>query len=289
VACWNANQAVIPTLTDPNTVILSDALNHASLIDAIRLSRPARKLIYKHADMAELRAGLESCERDQRKLIVTDGVFSMEGDLAPLPDILELARTHNAVVIMDDAHGTGVMGSTGRGTAEHFGVHGQVDITTSTLGKALGGAAGGYVAASAAVCDILAQRSRPHLFSNSLPPTVACSAQRAIEIIERDPSLVGRLHENVRTFRRRLTELGFQPLEGEGAIIPIIVGDTAFAIRLSDRLLAEGIFVTGFGFPVVPEGTARIRVQMSAALQQEHLDRALEAFQRVGREVGLLS
>jgi glycine C-acetyltransferase len=289
VACWNANQAVIPTLTDPNTVILSDALNHASLIDAIRLSRPARKLIYKHADMAELRAGLESCERDQRKLIVTDGVFSMEGDLAPLPDILELARTHNAVVIMDDAHGTGVMGSTGRGTAEHFGVHGQVDITTSTLGKALGGAAGGYVAASAAVCDILAQRSRPHLFSNSLPPTVACSAQRAIEIIERDPSLVGRLHENVRTFRRRLTDLGFQPLEGEGAIIPFIVGDTAFAIRLSDRLLAEGIFVTGFGFPVVPEGTARIRVQMSAALQQEHLDRALEAFQRVGREVGLLS
>jgi glycine C-acetyltransferase len=289
VACWNANQAVIPTLTDPNTVILSDALNHASLIDAIRLSRPARKLIYKHADMAELRAGLESCERDQRKLIVTDGVFSMEGDLAPLPDILELARTHNAVVIMDDAHGTGVMGSTSRGTAEHFGVHGQVDITTSTLGKALGGAAGGYVAASAAVCDILAQRSRPHLFSNSLPPTVACSAQRAIEIIERDPSLVGRLHENVRTFRRRLTDLGFQPLEGEGAIIPFIVGDTAFAIRLSDRLLAEGIFVTGFGFPVVPEGTARIRVQMSAALQQEHLDRALEAFQRVGREVGLLS
>jgi glycine C-acetyltransferase len=289
VACWNANQAVIPTLTDPNTVILSDALNHASLIDAIRLSRPARKVIYKHADMAELRAGLESCERDQRKLIVTDGVFSMEGDLAPLPDIVELARAHNAVVIMDDAHGTGVMGQSGRGTAEHFGLHGQVDITTSTLGKALGGAAGGYVAASAAVCDILAQRSRPHLFSNSLPPTVACSAQRAIEVIERDPSLVTRLHDNVRYFRRRLTEIGFQPLEGEGAIIPIIVGDTAFAIRISERLLAEGIFVTGFGFPVVPEGTARIRVQMSAALKTEHLERAYEAFQRVGREIGLLS
>jgi glycine C-acetyltransferase len=289
VACWNANQAVIPTLTDPNTVILSDALNHASLIDAIRLSRPARKVIYKHADMAELRAGLESCERDQRKLIVTDGVFSMEGDLAPLPDILELARAHNAVVIMDDAHGTGVMGQTGRGTAEHFGLHGQVDITTSTLGKALGGAAGGYVAASAAVCDILAQRSRPHLFSNSLPPTVACSAQRAIELLERDPSLVTRLHDNVRYFRRRLTEIGLSPLEGEGAIIPIIVGDTAFAIRISERLLSEGIFVTGFGFPVVPEGTARIRVQMSAALKTEHLERALEAFQRVGREVGLLT
>jgi glycine C-acetyltransferase len=289
VACWNANQAVIPTLTNPNTVILSDALNHASLIDAIRLSRPARKVIYKHADMAELRAGLESCERDQRKLIVTDGVFSMEGDLAPLPDIVELARAHNAVVIMDDAHGTGVMGQTGRGTAEHFGLHGQVDITTSTLGKALGGAAGGYVASSAAVCDILAQRSRPHLFSNSLPPTVACSAQRAIELLERDPSLVTRLHDNVRYFRRRLTEIGLSPLEGEGAIIPIIVGDTAFAIRISERLLSEGIFVTGFGFPVVPEGTARIRVQMSAALKTEHLERALEAFQRVGREVGLLT
>jgi glycine C-acetyltransferase len=239
--------------------------------------------------MAELRAGLESCERDQRKLIVTDGVFSMEGDLAPLPDIVELALAHNAVVIMDDAHGTGVMGQTGRGTAEHFGLHGQVDITTSTLGKALGGAAGGYVASSAAVCDILAQRSRPHLFSNSLPPTVACSAQRAIELLERDPSLVTRLHDNVRYFRRRLTEIGLSPLEGEGAIIPIIVGDTAFAIRISERLLSEGIFVTGFGFPVVPEGTARIRVQMSAALKTEHLERALEAFQRVGREVGLLT
>jgi glycine C-acetyltransferase len=289
VSCWNANQAVIPTLTDANTVILSDELNHASIIDAIRLSRPARKVIYKHSDMSELRAGLESCEAGQRKLIITDGVFSMEGDLARLPDILELARAHDAVVIIDDAHGTGVLGAGGRGVAEHFGVLGQVDILTGTLGKALGGAAGGYVAASAVVCDVLAQRSRPHLFSNSLPPTVACSSRKAIEVLEANPSLVDRLRENTRYFRRRLEEIGYKPLEGEAAIIPIIVGDTAFAIKISDRLLQEGIFVTGFGYPVVPEGTARIRVQMSAALQREHLDRALDAFQRVGREVGLVA
>jgi glycine C-acetyltransferase len=289
VSCWTANEAVIPTLTDANTVILSDALNHASIIDAIRLSRPDRKVIYKHSDMDELRAGLQSCEEDQRKLIITDGVFSMEGDLARLPDILELARSYNATVIVDDSHGTGVMGRTGRGVAEHFGVLGEVDILTGTLGKALGGAAGGFVASSGAVCDLLAQRARPQLFSNALPPTVACSARQAIRVLEQNPELVNRLRENTRYFRERLVEMGYKPLEGEAAIIPIIVGDTALAIRTSQRLLEEGVFVTGFGFPVVPEGTARIRVQMSAALQREHLDRAADAFQRVGREVGLLS
>jgi glycine C-acetyltransferase len=288
VSCWNANEAVIPTLTDANTVVLSDELNHASIIDALRLARPARKVIYKHSDMGELRAGLEACEPGQRKLIVTDGVFSMEGDLARVPDILELARAHNAAVMIDDSHGTGVMGHTGRGVAEQFGVLGEVDVLTSTLGKALGGAAGGFVASSAVVCDVLAQRSRPQLFSNALPPTVACSARRAIEVLEEDPTLVDRLRTNTQYFRQRLVEIGYQPLEGEAAIIPIIVGDTAFAIRISRRMLDEGVFVTGFGFPVVPEGTARIRVQMSAALTQEHLDRALDAFQRVGKEVGLL-
>jgi glycine C-acetyltransferase len=212
----------------------------------------------------------------------------MEGDLARLPDILELARAYNGIVMVDDAHGTGVMGAAGRGIAEHFGVLGEVDIITSTLGKALGGAAGGYVASSAAVCDVLAQRSRPHLFSNALPPTVACSSLKAIQVLEENPSLVERLRENTRYCRERLAAIGCKPLEGEGAIIPIIVGETAFAIRISERLLEDGIFVTGFGFPVVPEGTARIRVQMSAALKREHLDRAVEAFARVGREVGLL-
>ncbi|PWU24536.1 MAG: glycine C-acetyltransferase [Candidatus Rokuibacteriota bacterium] len=288
VSCWNANEAVVPTLTDENTVILSDELNHASIIDAVRLSRPARKAVYKHSSMAELRDALAACERGQRKLILTDGVFSMEGDLARLPDILELAREHDAVVLVDDSHGTGVLGETGRGLPEHFDVLGEVDVITSTLGKALGGAAGGFVAASEEVCDLLAQRSRPQLFSNALPPTVACSAKEAVRVLRREPELVARLRSVSARFRTRLREIGYEPLEGESAIIPIIVGQTSFAIRISERLLEEGVFVTGFGFPVVPEGTARIRVQMSAALEEEHLERALDAFARVGHELGLI-
>jgi glycine C-acetyltransferase len=281
VSCWNANEAVIPSLTDPSTVILTDELNHASIIDAIRLARPASKVIYPHSDMAALRDGLASAPRDARKLIVTDGVFSMEGDLAKLPDIVALARAHDAVVIVDDSHGVGVLGETGRGTVEHFGLLGEVDVITGTLGKALGGAAGGYVASSEAVCDLLAQRSRPQLFSNALPPTVACSALRAIELMLEGPALLERLRENTRVFRGLLAEAGYEPLEGEAAIVPIIVGETAEAIAMSQRLLDEGVFVTGFGYPVVPEGTARIRVQMSAALEREHLERAIEAFRRV--------
>ena len=270
-------------------MIISDELNHASIIDAVRLSKPERKAVYKHSDMGELRAALESCEKGQRKLVLTDGVFSMEGDLAKLPDILELAREHDAVVIVDDSHGVGVVGDTGRGVAEHFGVLGEVDVMTGTLGKALGGAAGGYVASSEEVCDLLAQRSRPQLFSNALPPTVAASARAAVRVMLAHPELVTKLHENTRWFRGALKEAGFSPLDGEAAIIPIIVGETARAIELSAKLLDRGVFVTGFGFPVVPEGTARIRVQMSAALEREHLERALEAFVEVGRESGLLS
>jgi glycine C-acetyltransferase len=288
VSCWNANEAAIPTLTDERTVIISDELNHASIIDAVRLARPARKVRYAHADMGELRDALRSCERDQRKLVVTDGVFSMEGDLARLPDILELARAHDATVVVDDSHGVGVVGKTGRGVAEHFGALGQVDVMTGTLGKALGGAAGGYVASSAEVCDLLAQRSRPQLFSNALPPTVACSARAAVGVLRARPDLVVKLRENTRWFRNALREEGFDPLDGEAAIIPIIVGETARAIELSQRLLDHGVFVTGFGHPVVPEGTARIRVQMSAALEPAHLERALAAFVEVGRESGLL-
>lgn len=288
VSCWNANEAAIPTLTDARTVIVSDELNHASIIDAVRLAKPERKLVYRHSDMGELREALRSCERGQRKLILTDGVFSMEGDLAKLPDILELARAHDAVVLVDDSHGVGVVGRTGRGVAEHFGVLGQVDVITGTLGKALGGAAGGYVAGSEEVCDLLAQRSRPQLFSNALPPTVACSARAAVKILLSRPDLVTKLRENTRWFRNALREAGFSPLDGEAAIIPIIVGETARAIDLSERLLERGVFVTGFGYPVVPEGTARIRVQMSAALEPSHLERALAAFVEVGRESGLL-
>ena len=281
VSCWNANEAVVPSLTDESTVILSDELNHASIVDAVRLSKPARKIVYAHSDLDELREGLASCEQGQRKLVLTDGVFSMEGDLARLPEILELARAHDATVLVDDSHGVGVMGATGRGVAEHFGVLGEVDAITGTLGKALGGAAGGYVAASAEVCDLLSQRSRPQLFSNALPPTVACSALAALQVLEREPELIDRLHANTDYFRGRLVELGYDPLPGEGAIIPIIVGETADAIRLSERLLEEGVFVTGFGYPVVPKGTARLRIQMSAAFTRELLDRALAAFERI--------
>jgi len=281
VSCWNANEAVIPTLTDDTTVILTDELNHASIIDAIRLSRPASKVIYPHSDMGALRDALVAAPSGSRKLIVTDGVFSMEGDLAKLPEIVELAGEHDAVVVVDDSHGVGVLGETGRGTVEHYGLLGEVDVITGTLGKALGGAAGGYVASSEEVCDLLAQRSRPQLFSNALPPTVACSALRAVELMLEQPELLTRLRERSSSFREMLAEAGYDPLDGEAAIIPIIVGETAQAIALSERLLDEGVFVTGFGFPVVPEGTARIRVQMSAALEPEHLERAIDAFRRL--------
>jgi len=287
-SCWNANEAVIPTLTDETTVLISDELNHASIVDAMRLAKPARKVVYAHSDMDELSAALRACEAGQRKIVVTDGVFSMEGDLARLPEIVELAREHDAVVIVDDSHGTGVMGAAGRGVAEHYGLLGEVDVITSTLGKALGGAAGGFVAASREVCDLLSQRSRPQLFSNAIPPPVACGALAAVRTLRSEPELVERLHASTATFRGQLAEAGFEPLPGEAAIIPIIVGETAFAIELSKKLLDEGVFVTGFGYPVVPEGTARIRVQMSAALEPEHLEGALAAFEKVGHEAGLL-
>jgi glycine C-acetyltransferase len=288
VSCWNANEAAIPSLTDDSTVILSDELNHASIIDAVRLARPARKAVYKHSDLDDLRTQLDLLERGQRALVITDGVFSMEGDLARLPEIVELAHAHEAVMVVDDSHGTGVMGETGRGVAEHYGLLGEVAVITSTLGKALGGAAGGFVAASEEVCDILAQRSRPQLFSNALPPTVGCSALEAVRVLRREPELVSKLRASTEVFRERLRALRFKPLDGEAAIVPIILGETAFAIRFSERLLEEGVFVTGFGFPVVPEGTARVRVQMSAAIEPEHIERALAAFEKVGRELDLI-
>jgi glycine C-acetyltransferase len=288
VSCWNANEAAIPSLTDDSTVILSDELNHASIIDAVRLAKPARKAVFKHSDMDDLRAQLESLEDGQRALVISDGVFSMEGDLARLPDLVELTRAHDATLVVDDSHGTGVMGETGRGVAEHFGLLGEVDVITSTLGKALGGAAGGFVAAREQVCDVLAQRSRPQLFSNALPPTVACSALEAVRVLRRELELVAKLHRQTAEFRDRLRQIGFRPLDGEAAIVPIIVGETAFAIRFSERLLEEGVFVTGFGYPVVPEGTARVRVQMSAAIEPQHIECALAAFEKVGRELEIV-
>ena len=285
VSCWTANEGVIPTVATAGNTVISDELNHASIIDGCRLAG-AKRLRYKHGDMADLEAKLRDAEGTA--FVVTDGVFSMEGSIAKLPEIVALAKTYDAVTIVDDSHGTGVMGKTGRGTIEHFGLEGQVDILTGTLGKALGGAAGGFVAGSKALVDTLVQRSRTQLFSNALPATVACSALKAIELLETQPSLVETQRANTAYFRDGLKRLGFTPLEGPSAIVPIIVGETAFAIAMSDRLLKEGVFVTGFGFPVVPEGTARIRVQISSALTREELDRALTAFEKVGRELGVI-
>jgi len=287
VSCWNANTGAIPVLAGEGDVIISDALNHASIIDGVRLSK-ARRLVYKHADMDDLEQRLRSSQDAGTRLIITDGVFSMEGDLAPLREIVELAHRYNAVTLLDDSHGTGVMGKGGRGLPEHFDLLGQVDVITGTLGKALGGAAGGFVASSTQVIEMLIQSSRPQIFSNALPATIAASALKAVEVLEANPSLVKKLHDNAAYLRKGLGERGFKPLEAPSAIIPILVGETSFAISMSEKLLAEGIFVTGFGYPVVPEGAARLRVQASAALEQEDIDRALEAFSKVGTELGIL-
>lgn len=291
VSCWNANEGLTPTLLGPDDVVISDELNHASIIDAIRLAKSIGKCqsaVYKHSDMADLEEKLQARRRARSRLIFTDGVFSMEGDIANLPDILELAHEYDAMVAVDDSHGTGVLGKTGRGTPEHHGVLGEVDIVTSTLGKALGGAAGGFVASFAALCDYLTQRSRPQLFSNALPCTVAGSALAAVRYLRSHPDRVTNLHENAKYFRDRLKALGFNPLEGETPIIPVILGETAKAIQMSNMLLDQGFFVTGFGYPVVPKGTARVRCQISAAHTRDDLDSALEAFQRVGQKLGLV-
>jgi len=290
-SCWNANEGLCPTLLGEQDVVISDQLNHASIIDSVRLARTITKCqtaVYRHSDMTDLEAKLEEHRGARTRLVFTDGVFSMEGDIAKLPDILELARRHDAVVAVDDSHATGVLGKTGRGTAEHTGVFGEVDIITSTLGKALGGAAGGFTAAPAALCDYLAQRSRPQLFSNALPPTVAGSALAAVQVLERHPERVTRLHENARWFRAALGEAGFKPLPGDTPIIPVILGETSRAIWMSELLLDEGVFVTGFGYPVVPQGHARVRCQVSAGHTREHLDMALEAFRKVGKKLGVI-
>ena len=291
VSCWNANEGLVATLLGEQDIVISDQLNHASIIDAIRLAKSITKCqtaVYRHSDMADLEDKLRAAKDSRLKLIFTDGVFSMEGDIAKLPDIVTLARRYGAVVAMDDSHGTGVLGRSGRGTAEHYGMLGQVDIITSTLGKALGGAAGGFTAGPRPLADYLTQRSRPQLFSNALPPTVAGSALAAVRQVEHHPELVTRLHENARYFRERLRALGFKPLEGDTPIVPVILGETAKAIEMSELLLAEGVFVTGFGYPVVPQGHARIRCQLSAAHTRDDLDFALAAFKRVGAKLGLL-
>ncbi|MGH7738114.1 MAG: glycine C-acetyltransferase [Candidatus Tyrphobacter sp.] len=289
VSCWNANTGLFPTICDQGSAIVSDELNHASIIDGVRLASKARRERFRHSDMADLEAKLQAVGDAFPIVVATDGVFSMEGGLARIPEIVALAKRYGAIVVVDDSHGTGVMGATGRGTVEFYGLTGEVDVITGTLGKALGGAAGGFIAASGALVDTMVQRSRPQLFSNALPATVACSALAAVDYLDAHPELVARLHENVAYFRAGLMALGYKPLDGRSAIVPIVVGETAFAIAMSDRLLEHGVFVTGFGYPVVPEGTARVRVQMNAKLTKEELDRALDAFRAVGRDLKLIA
>jgi len=292
VSCWNANEGLCPTVLSEPDVVISDQLNHASIIDSTRLAKAITKCqtaVYKHSDMADLEEKLKAAGRARRKLIFTDGIFSMEGDIAKLPDLAALARKYDAVLAVDDSHATGVLGKGGRGTAEHYGMLGQIDVITSTLGKALGGAAGGFIAGPLALTDYLTQRSRPQLFSNALPPTVAASALASVRYVEAHPELVSRLHANARYFREQLLSLGFKPLAGETPIVPVILGETAKAIHMSELLLAEAVFVTGFGYPVVPQGHARVRCQLSAAHTREQLAQAVTAFEKVGRELGVIA
>ena len=291
VSAWNANEGLTATVAEEGDFIVSDALNHASIIDSMRLAKAISKCttaVFKHGDMDDLRAKLAGATGAKRRMIWTDGIFSMEGAIAKLPDILQIARDTNSIVCVDDSHATGVLGKTGRGTAEHFGLLGEVDVITSTLGKALGGAAGGFVAGPGVLADYLTQRSRPQLFSNALPPTVAASSLAAVRYLERHPDRVQKLRDNTTYFREQITEAGFKPLAGETPIIPIIVGETAAAIRMSDMLLDEGVFVTGFGYPVVPQGQARVRCQISAGHSREDLDRAVSAFKKVGKALGVV-
>jgi len=295
VSCWTATEALFPTLCEPGDLILSDELNHACIIDAMRLCTQIKKgthrTVYKHSDMDSLRARLketrDNTDFDGLIWVITDGVFSMEGDIANMADIRQLCDEFGAIFTVDDSHGTGVMGETGRGTHEYCGLAGSdVDFFTGTLGKALGGAAGGYVAGTQQGIDMLVQRGRPTLFSNALPVTVACSANEAIRVLMEEPQRVEQLRENVRIAREGIRNAGFEVLESPTAICPIIVGDTAKAIALSNRLLEMGVYVIGFGYPVVPEGTARLRVQISAAHSREDLDKLVSSLAQLKSEVG---
>ncbi|MEQ8769190.1 MAG: aminotransferase class I/II-fold pyridoxal phosphate-dependent enzyme [Phycisphaerales bacterium] len=289
VSCWTASEALFPTCCEAGDIIVSDALNHACIIDSMRLTpvikRGVHKAVYQHSDMDDLRAKLQAAKDNPdvsgQIWVVTDGVFSMEGDIADLPAMRALCDEFGAMLVVDDSHGHGVMGLTGRGTHEHYDMLGQIDAFTGTLGKALGGGAGGFIASSRKLIDLITQRGRPTLFSNALPATVACSANKAIEIVRREPERVAKLRTNVATARAKIKDAGFDVLESPTAICPIIIGDTAEAIRMSGRLLELGVFVIGFGYPVVPEGTARLRIQMSAAHTDEHIETLVEALQKL--------
>jgi glycine C-acetyltransferase len=298
-SCFAANEGFFASLVNEKLgtdsykdVLYSDRLNHASIIDGQRLCRNevVDKKIYNHADMADLERLLEEdADKDYRfRIIASDGVFSMEGDLAPLDRIVELGRKYNAMVFVDDSHAVGVCGSRGRGTPEAKGTLGRIDVLTGTLGKAIGGAAGGYIGGTKEMVSYLRQKSRPYTFSNSLPPPIVFGAMAAFDLLTKDRSLVARLHENTTYFRREIKSLGFTILEGDHPIVPIMLGEAAIAQRMSAALLKEGVFIKGLWYPVVPKGEARLRAQISAALRKRDIDRALDSFQKVGRKMRVL-
>ena len=286
-SCFDANGGLFETILGPEDAVISDALNHASIIDGIRLSK-AQRFRYQHDDMQDLRAQLEAAADTRARLIVTDGVFSMDGTIADLPAICALAEEFDALTMIDDCHATGFLGKTGRGTHEYREVMGRIDIITGTLGKALGGASGGFTSGRREIVGWLRQRSRPYLFSNSVAPMIAAASIAVLDLLERDNSLAEQLHENARYFRGRMEERGFDLIPGEHPIIPVMLGDAKLATEMADRLLQRGIYVIGFSFPVVPEGRARIRTQMSAGLTRQHLDDAVDAFTAVGMELGVI-
>jgi glycine C-acetyltransferase len=286
-SCFDANGGLFETILDEQDAVISDALNHASIIDGIRLCK-ARRLRYANNDMSELEARLREARDCRTRLVVTDGVFSMDGSFANLERITQLAGEYGAIVAVDDSHAIGFIGPGGRGTPERSGVQDRIDIVTGTLGKALGGAAGGFTSGRKEIIAWLRQRSRPYLFSNTLPPVVAATSIAVLDRLQGSATLRQRLQDNSVYFRRALTQLGFALLPGEHPIIPVMIGDATLATRMADGLLREGVYVIGFSFPVVPKGQARIRTQMSAAHTREDLERAVQAFAAVGRELGVI-
>ncbi len=301
-SCFAANEAFFTALMSNDfgtsgykDVIYSDALNHASIIDGIRLCRQATKTTdlraYKHNDLEQLKSWLKEDEaKDYRiSVIATDGVFSMEGEYAPLKEFVDIARKHDAILFVDESHATGALGKRGRGTPEQCGVHGQIDVISGTLGKALGGAAGGFVAGKKTLIDFMRQKSRPYTFSNTLPPSLVCASIEALKILEEDDSLVQKLHDNTTYFRKEIKNAGFTILEGEHPIVPVMLGEAAVAMDMSRELLTEGVYVRGLWYPVVPQGEARLRVQISAAHEKKDLDHAIAAFVKVGKKLKVLS
>jgi glycine C-acetyltransferase len=287
-SCFDANGGIFEALLDERDAVISDALNHASIIDGIRLCK-ARRLRYANRDMEDLEKQLRDSADARFRLVVTDGVFSMDGYLAPLPEICALAERHDALVMVDDSHAVGFMGAEGRGTHEHHGVMGRIDAITGTLGKALGGASGGYVSGRKELVAMLRQRSRPYLFSNSVAPPIAAASLKVLELLRSAGDLRQRLAENTAFFRGRMTETGFDILPGEHPIVPVMVGDAALATRMAGIMLEKGVYVVGFSFPVVPQGKARIRTQVSAAHSREDLERAVQAFIETREELAAVS